>query len=624
MIIDYLSNLFSEQKEKVKAISLPFQTSTDIEAPNQLFGRDDDLQYLCGYAEGLQQVEIIGVRRFGKTCLAKTFVALEKKNNNRRVYPVYVDLYSDGIIGTANVWRYLSSKIVSNLYYDGYISNKKITIDGYKIKPLRKWEKVYKQLSLLNNSDARCLFDEIIEKYSKQLRQTILLLFDEYEKCTEAFDNINGLMHLRKLSNDTPKYVSFWIIGATPWRIFVVDKPDYDGSGAFNGVTQNRYVCPLNKDDFKEMWEYECDLITDEIKRQELKDMCEKVFVSSGGIPCFAKEIGAYCLIEGEYPKYNRLNNHFVEIKKKLSNEELKYLRVLLSSPQKYAPTEVPNSIDVLETYGLIKKDEQERYFIPCRFFADFIRAELFEKQLSTTDNIDYITYVEKISDIIRRINDLWFNKYNIYMFDITNATQGYYQTLPKPCDNPDKFSVFINAMYCLYWEGAKENDIAGEKIPEYFKKTIFRLSMDRIRHVFGKAHEKYKLTTRYGQVDITTALSEITGYSTEPETPEEWLSFQECMLKRFLKELSDIHKSIIPEIVNGGRYSGVIVEVSKQNGRKYKNIKSEISYRMLRIKNSNLQELHDGDCVSFTAKQESDPNNPLMSFWIAYDVELE
>ena len=537
MILDFFANLFNKQTENDEVIALPFQTSTDIEAPNLLFGRDDDLQILCGFAEGLQQVEVIGVRRFGKTCLAKTFISLEKENKNSRVYPVYVDWYSDGIIGTANVWRYLSSKIVSNLLNDGYISNNIITIDEYKIKPKKKWEKVYKQLSLLNNSDARCYFDEIVEKYSKQLKRTILLLFDEYEKCTEAFDNINGFMHLRRLSNDTPKYVSFWIIGATPWKTFVEDKPDYDGSGALNGVTQNRYVCPLNKNDFKKLWEYECGLITDEIKRQELKEMCEKVFVSSGGVPCFAKEIGAYCLIEGEYPKYNRLNNHFVEMKKKLTEEELKYLRILLSSPQEYAPSEVPNSIDVLETYGLIKKDERERYYIPCRFFADYLRADLYEKQMSTPNNIDLITYVEKIIDTIRRINDLWYNKYMIYMFDITNATQGYYQVLPKPCDNPDKFSVFINAIYCLYWEGAKENDIAGEKIPGNFKKTLFRMSMDRIRHVFGKAHEKYKLTTRYGQVDITTALSEITGYSTEPETPEEWLSFQECMLKRFLKE---------------------------------------------------------------------------------------
>lgn len=624
MILDFFANLFNKQTENDEVIALPFQTSTDIEAPNLLFGRDDDLQILCGFAEGLQQVEVIGVRRFGKTCLAKTFISLEKENKNSRVYPVYVDWYSDGIIGTANVWRYLSSKIVSNLLNDGYISNNIITIDEYKIKPKKKWEKVYKQLSLLNNSDARCYFDEIVEKYSKQLKRTILLLFDEYEKCTEAFDNINGFMHLRRLSNDTPKYVSFWIIGATPWKTFVEDKPDYDGSGALNGVTQNRYVCPLNKNDFKKLWEYECGLITDEIKRQELKEMCEKVFVSSGGVPCFAKEIGAYCLIEGEYPKYNRLNNHFVEMKKKLTEEELKYLRILLSSPQEYAPSEVPNSIDVLETYGLIKKDERERYYIPCRFFADYLRADLYEKQMSTPNNIDLITYVEKIIDTIRRINDLWYNKYMIYMFDITNATQGYYQVLPKPCDNPDKFSVFINAIYCLYWEGAKENDIAGEKIPGNFKKTLFRMSMDRIRHVFGKAHEKYKLTTRYGQVDITTALSEITGYSTEPETPEEWLSFQECMLKRFLKELSDIYKSIIPGVVNGERYSGVIVEVPKQNGRVYKNIKSEISHRLLRIKNSNLQELHDGDSVTFIAKQEPDPNDPLMSFWIAYDVELE
>ena len=42
--------------------------------------------------------------------------------------------------------------------------------------------------------------------------------------------------------------------------------------------------------------------------------------------------------------------NCSLEMKKKLTEEELKYLRILLSSPQEYAPSEVPNSIDVLET----------------------------------------------------------------------------------------------------------------------------------------------------------------------------------------------------------------------------------------------------------------------------------
>ena len=274
-----------------------------------------------------------------------------------------------------------------------------------------------------------------------------------------------------------------------------------------------------------------------------------------------------------------------------------------------------------LEDYGIIRMDDNNRYYIPSRFFADYLRAKLQEEKSSTIDIIDYNKYVDGIAEKICRINDIWHNKFGIYMFDIENDTQRHYSTLRKPCDNPDQFTSFINAIYLLYWEGAKENEIAGYKIPDYFKRTIFRMSMDRIRHVFGKAHEKYKLTTRYGQVSITTALSEITGYSTEPETPEEWLSFQECMLKRLLKELSDINRSITPEVVNGGTFTGVVVEIVKPDGKIFKNVQSEISHRLLRIKNSNLNDLHNGDNVSFIARQESDPTDSLMTYWVAYNV---
>lgn len=622
--ISQILNFILKIKNNNYMYSLPFQTSKDIDNPQDLFGREEDLNELCDYAEGLHQVEVIGARRFGKTCLIKSFVSQQKKNTRRVAYPVFIDLYSDGIKGTANVYRYLTAQVLCNLFNDEYIKGK-IIVDEYFVMLNPRWRKIYKQLEIIDDDNVIDVFDEMVYKYSKQIGQTILLLIDEYEKAIDSFDNINGLMHLRKLSNDSTA-IMFWIIGATPWEKLILDadKAIIRGSGVFNGIGFNRYVRPISFRDFSQMWVHECSLISDEPKRSYLESLVNKVYESSGGVPCFAKEIGAIVNIENDYPHYNRLNNHFAEILKNMNENEIRCLKDLQSSPKDYTNLEKPQSIVTLEEYGIISLDDNNRYFVPSRFFADYIRARTYEEILSKIEGNDYSTYVDNIADVIRRINDIWYNKYNIYMFDTTNATPGYYIDLRKPCDNPDKFSVFINAIYCLYWEGAKENEIAGDKIPEEFKKTMFRKSMDRIRHVYGKAHEKYKLTTRYGQVSITTALSEITGYSTEPETPEEWLSFQECMLKRFLKELSDINKSITPEVVNGGKYSGIIVEVPKQDGRIFKNVKSEISHRWLRIKNSNLQVLHDGDSVSFIAKQEPDPNDPLMTFWVAYDVELE
>ena len=73
--------------------------------------------------------------------------------------------------------------------------------------------------------------------------------------------------------------------------------------------------------------------------------------------------------------------------------------------------------------------------------------------------------------------------------------------------------------------------------------------------------------------------------------------------------------------MVNGGTFTGVVVEIVKPDGKIFKNVQSEISHRLLRIKNSNLNDLHNGDNVSFIARQESDPTDSLMTYWVAYNV---
>ena len=129
---------------------------------------------------------------------------------------------------------------------------------------------------------------------------------------------------------------------------------------------------------------------------------------------------------------------------------------------------------------------------------------------------------------------------YGKYMFDPTNDTQRLYQDLGTKCDSREKAPNFVNSIYLLYWEGAKEKK-AGEKIPDQFKWTTFRKAMDRIRHVLGKAHQQDKLEQSMGQIDKPSALKEIWGNPTEPQTPIDWLHFQECMLNRFLMELNEV-----------------------------------------------------------------------------------
>ena len=602
--------------------TIPFRTN-GIEDPKLLFGRQEELQNLCDYAAGLHQVEIIGTRRFGKTCLVKCFVSLQKEKTNSKAYPIYLDPYTDGIRGTANVYRYITAKILSNLYIDGYIDETILALDEYKITPNKKWEKVYKQLeNVADEIDQICIFDEAVEIFSEQLKQTFLLILDEYEKAVDAFDKIDGLLHIRELSGKSSNPIIFWIVGASPWKRFIEgSNKDVRGSGVFNGITQNQKVRPIEFADFTKMWKFECSLIMEASKRIFLESLMEKVYESSGGIPCFAKEIGATIYVEGDFPQYNRLSNHFAEIEKNLTDGEIKCLRSLLSSPKEYVLSEVPKSITELEDLGLIKKSENNKYYIPCKFYSDYIKAELYEEQLSEIDNSTIDKTVDEIEDLIYNINEKSKNLYAWFMFDPSNDTAKLYKALRTKCDNREKAPNLVNSIYLLYWEGAKENGIAGYKLPEFFKKTIFRKAMDRIRHVFGKAHQQDKLDTNYDQLDKATALKVIIGDSIEPQTPSDWLHFQESMLNLFSQELKDLFIGIGKELREGCMFDGVIIEVQK-NGATFKNVQYKYWHIPLRPYKCTLDSYEVGDEVRFIAKNVQNQLDPTKSYWMASNVQ--
>lgn len=636
MKFDIIRKLFSKGREQEEEKSFLFQSSTIIETPECLFGRSDKLQKLCDYAEGLHQVQIIGARRFGKTCLAKSFVTQEKKNKDRNVNPVFVDVYSDEICGTANVYRYLSALVISNLYNDGLICDENLKFFDYLVTPHADWEKVFKQLRNIENGDSRYFFDEIVEQSYKKTGKTLLLIFDEYEKSTDAFDNVHGFRHLRKLSEKLS--LKFWIVGATPWETLVLadDKADYRASHVFNGVQHELYVCPLEFEDFKIMWNNECSLIPDDSIRQSFESLCDKVYESSGGVPCFAKEIGAHTYIEGTYPDYDCLSKHFSEIEKMLRDEETNYLRELLYAPKEYDPFNIPKSIKVLEKYGLVKKDDNSKYAISIRFFSDYLHARLLDKQQAISNNISIDSIVEKIDDTFYQINEKWNALYRMNMFDTTRDTTRLYRDLRKKCDCREKAPNFINSIYLLYWEGAKESK-GGDKIPDPFKWTMFRKAMDRIRHTLGKAHQQDKLEILPGQIDTPTALKDIWGSSIEPRTPNEWLRFQECMLNCFMQELIDLNDYIEKELYEnketelhpvdeglceGDEYEGFVIEVKNLHGSFLK-IRCDNYPFPLQIK-SWKEEVYADENVIFRASWVPNKKDPSKKFWYAEDVRLK
>ena len=526
---------------------IPFKNH-DIDNPEHLFGRKVELEILLDHAERLDQLELIGARRFGKTCILRTLTNLLMSSEESNAFPIYLDLASHGIKGTINVYRYLLAMIISGMY-DKWLKDSILTIGSLTVIPYKSWRKVFKQLEEIEDittiTDA---FEEFVIEYSQLIEQTFLLLFDEYEyMASEAFDRIEGFMLIRQLSNRADCPISFWLCGASPWRKFVKGHKSFvGGSGEFNGVTIQRYIRPLDESSFYLMWNYECSLISDEVKRKQIERFSKDAFISTGGVPFYAKAIGSKLCVDLEYPDYTCLQNQFTELEKLFSKDEIRLLQDIQKSPKLYKEP-LPSSVKNLSKYGIIKKGTNNKYILPIKFYVDYLRAHLYDIVIAGQNQMPSVGYlVDKIAELIYTINENRKRQQGKFMFDPSNDMAIQLNYLRTPCTDRGKFSNFIDVIYIIYWEGSKINSTAGAKLPIRFQDSMFRKAIDRLRHTFGNAHQTDKLIKTSNQIDKGEALQEITGYQYEPQNTNDWLNLQDCILNRFIKELEEISRFII------------------------------------------------------------------------------
>lgn len=517
----------------------------DITEPKELFGREQDLQVLKNYAESLDQVELIGGRRFGKTCTLKCLVSLIKTNKNSNIIPIYTDLSSDSIKGTVNVYKYLISKTVSELFrINEFLEEEKI--DNYVIKPNSDWSNIYKQLLPLNDVvDAISIFEKIVVYYAEALEKCFLFIFDEYEYlANKAFDTQDAFMAIRRISMQTLDCginpISFWLAGASPWSKFIKDNNNsIGGSGEFNGVTNTKYLRPISKEAFHKMWDFECQKLESNLMKNVLQ-YCDKAFESSGGVPFYAKCIGSYLRANAKYPEYDLLQNQFVELEKIFYPQEIKLIRELSCSPKSYPV--ISSSLKKLLDYGIVCKDKTEKYIIPIKFYSDFCRAILFE-HLVVTKQSTLQENQNKVITLMHDINEIWKRKEGSYLFSLGNAMTKQSNELHKPCSDDVNFGPFINSIYILYWDScAIDNGPNHPKrhiLPSNFQRSEFRKCMDTLRHYLGRAHNTENFNPL---VPLDQALNTFYGSPYRPQSSSEWLHLQEQVLTLFVKELERLY----------------------------------------------------------------------------------
>jgi hypothetical protein len=540
--------------------NIPFENHT-ISDINELYGRNGILKNLLHSVDERHDcINVVGCRRFGKTCLLETLVASIKNKENAHSYPFYIDSKSwnigfseHGTIGTFNVYRYLLAILLEEFTNKGFLKED-ILIRDLIISPVYNRHAFYEKIKQYNSCSIADTFSDTIRKFSIILKKTIVFIFDEYEfLMTKAFSESTGFQTLRKLSSETYEGIrpfSYVVAGAVTWEHLCSSI----GSKELNTIGSHiHYVKPLKYDDFKIFWNHECEKIDKDDLKSKIINQVDMVFERCGGVPFHANDIGSYLISnEGEF-----VEDYYAIIDEVFESLTENQRKLLVDIEQSQNNVNKGKDLIILRQLGLVKQDEMK---LTIGLLKDYIQNELpipnaessTNKNLNSCDEtFDLECVINEISSLRKRINHDWTTRQlwisqrtdgkNYTPFRPSIEDRDNFIILGKICYDRNDYNAFSGALYAIYYEGSSK----GFNLPLDFSPRIrydradstvslFAQLVMANRHVYG-GHVDYQPTEiPLSAEDVYNCINE----GNEPLSKEDFKHAQQKMLTLCRDEL--------------------------------------------------------------------------------------
>lgn len=521
--------------------SIPFSNHT-IKEVSELYGRDALLKKLFNEVDRYHfNVNIVGCRRFGKTCVLEVLYNIIRNTPDAKSYPVYIDakcwnigLDSTGKIGTANVYKYLLAILLESLTKDGHISEE-VMVRDVVIAPVSDRHSFYKSLDCGCDSSIADTFSDAVLFFSKRIGKTIAFIFDEYEYLmSKAFGESTGFQTLRKLSSediDGFRPCSFLVAGAVTWEHLC----STIGSKELNTIGSHvHFVRPLKKEHFDQYWNDECKKIEDEALRSLMMQRCDFVFGLSGGVVFHANDIGASMLInDGVYPE--DYSAALEEIMESLNYRQKETLFDVAIAPDK---VQKGKELIYLRSIGLVSPDSVQ---IPIKLLNDWIQEESRYTQDARGTFLDRST--DEITDLIEAINDTVYNKGYIFMFTPQYQDAALVRRIKRKCVNKEGFGSFVDALWKTHFEKTKDEETQKTKafLPQEYRRTQFTDIIGTLRHTYSGHLYGPKFVMPEGRLSKEDALFALVGSRNEPFGESDFLTLQKAVLDMYKVELKGI-----------------------------------------------------------------------------------
>ena len=540
--------------------TIPFENHTicDVE---ELFGRKVIFDHLLNSIDDRHDnYNIVGCRRFGKTCLLESLVKSIRNNTNSKSIPIYIDSKSwnigyieNGTIGTPNVYKYLLAILLEELTIGGFIKED-ILIRDLIISPVSNRHTFYKKLSDYNSSSIADTFADAIRIFSSKLEKTFVFLFDEYEfLMTKAFSEPTGFQTLRKLSTETYNSIrpfSFVVAGAVTWR----ELCGKIGSKELNPIGSHiKFIKPLKFDDFKLFWNNECNKIEDEGLKGCVSNYVDFAYELSGGVPFHANDIGSYLVSnEGEYD-----DDYYAVIDEILESLTDSQQKMLIEISQQPNTVNGGSDLIYLRHLGLVKPEEMKltigllQKHIQDMFSTNNDLQNGTEVIRTNEEECDIAHIINEVKSLRKRINHDWTTRqlWNTQRTDGRNYPPfkpsvddlDNFDVLKKICHDRNDYNAFSGALYAIYYEGSSK----GFNLPYGFSPrirnrnvesqvSIFAQLVMANRHVYG-GHVDYQPT------EVPLSAEDVYQHinnGNEPLSKEDFKHAQKTMLCLFKDEL--------------------------------------------------------------------------------------
>lgn len=513
-----------------------------IERLENLFGRENTIKTLFTYAKRRENVNIVGARRSGKTCILHTLLTTIKEKAPE-IYPILIDIKESQITSdTDAVYRYFLAQTVASLNSDGYFCDEEFTLAGVRFPSSEYYEDIfdYPSITDVSGSKIQSMFQSLIGKINKELNKSVLMLLDEYEVLLKyAFTEPAGFYKLRNIADGNKYKFSFIVAGHEKWDRLITDL----GSGELNGIVAEEDVSPISREAFSKMWKYECAFIDDPSISKLILESEDFAYEKSGGVPFYAKVIGSHMLVKGQRPTYSDLS--FEELLLSLSHEE----KVTLSKICFGNTVSTSPYTDSLVAKGLIK-GINDSYNVTIGFLKDYFKSHKLDAQLKADFKLPCEQKAEEISKLIKTINYNHKQNGNDYVFELANDAETMFMDMGKLASDEDRFTLFSIAIYKTIFQRTaiigqdnqgKSKNISKGRLPLSWRNTKFIKSVDIFRHSFGQGHEMDGFIQGPNAMPLEQALKRYTGKTSRPYETEEWIELQIKVLDEFIDELKKL-----------------------------------------------------------------------------------